>query len=86
MNREIPGEVAMTFQVRDLMSNVFPMEMADQPCKFDSTGNHGCPPCPPPSKCQGASDCPSPSKKPSKVRLEMLSVLRDQMRQALLPA
>ena len=86
MNREIPGEVAMRFQVRDLMSNVFPMQFADNPCAMASTGGQCLPPpCPPPS-CQGQSGCPNPSQKPPKIAREMLSVLRDQMRQALVPA
>ena len=88
MNREIPGEVAMTFQVRDLMSNVLPMEMQQGTCFAGTTLGHDdpCPPaCPQPS-CQGPSNCPNPSKKPPKMALEMLSVLRDQMRQTLHPA
>lgn len=76
----------MRFQVRDLMSNVLPMGMAENPCTADSTRGHECPPCPPPS-CQGQSGCPQPSqRRPPKASREMLSVLRDQMRQALLPA
>lgn len=73
----------MRFKVRDLMSNV----MQQEGCPFDSTRLHGCPPppCPPPS-CPGQSGCPQPSQKPPKASLEMLSVLRSQMRQALLPA
>lgn len=86
MTREIPGEVAMTFQVRDLMSNVFPMVMQEHPCAFDSTHNECDRPDCGPSKCQGQSGCPQPSQAPPKVGLEMLSALRAQMRQALPPA
>lgn len=74
----------MRFQVRDLMSNVFPREMADVPLDT-TTGKCDRPDCAP-SKCPGQSGCPQPSQKPPKIALEMLSVLRDQLRQALLPA
>ena len=85
MSREIPGEVPMRFQVRDLMTSVLPMEMANATCALDSTHTQCEPDCAP-SKCPGQSGCPKPSQKPPKMALEMLSVLRDQMRQALLPA
>lgn len=79
----------MRFQVRDLMSNVMQQQDA---CTADSTRDHNCPPgCPAPS-CQGQSGCPQPSRcpepsrRPPKASLDVLSALRDQMRQALLPA
>ena len=84
MNREVPGEAAMKFQARDLMSNVLPREMAEQ--RPDDTTTGRCiPPCLPPS-CPGGSGCPQPSEMPPKMGQAMLSVLRDQMRLALLPA
>ena len=82
----------MAFKVRDLMSNVLPSQMVMNQCGatdtqcFADTTTGQCDPCPPPSNCPGPSGCPRPSQKPPKVGLEMLSVLRDQMRQALLPA
>lgn len=74
----------MSFQVRELMSSV----VAESTCAVVSTAGHDepcAPPCPPPS-CQGQSGCPRPTYKPPKIAMERLSVLRDQMRQALHPA
>jgi len=79
MSREIPGEAAMKFQVRDLMSNVFPREMADVPDLDTTFVNTLCCNCVDAS-CQGQSGCPQATKKPPKMALETLSVLRDQMR------
>jgi hypothetical protein len=88
MNRDIPGEVAMRFQVRDLMFSVFPVKMAQESPEIITTQEHGCD-CNDKkicnASCQGQSGCPVPSQAPKMAR-EMLSVLRDRMRQALLPA
>src|SRR5262245_19015518 len=101
MSRESPGEVAMRFQVRDLMSNVFPRAMAmdpctnitDQTCVFDSTGGEcGCPEpsCRGGQSCQGQSclgpSCPHGSHRSPGIAREMLGLLHEQLRQALLPA
>jgi len=79
MNREIPGEVTMRFHVRDLMSSVLPLKMAvEGDCTQQSTTPRCIAPC---TDCTQQTAEPEPQK-----AREMLSALRDQMRQALLPA
>jgi hypothetical protein len=81
MNREIPGEVAMRFHVRDLMSNVLPLKMAGEgDCGQQST-TVKCITIPPCTECTQQSPKPKP-----KMAREMLDILRDQMRKLLLPA
>lgn len=79
----------MSFQVRDLMSNVVLRAAAANDADEDQCPSTRTPQCEPdcrPTKCPGQSGCPHPSQAPPKVSREMLSALRDQMRQALLPA
>ncbi len=76
----------MRFKARDLMYDVLRAEGGT--CFAGTTTSHDepcAPGCPQPS-CQGQSGCPQPTNKPPKMSLERLGVLRDQMRQALLPA
>ena len=88
MNREIPEEAAM-FQVRDLMSKVFPRAMAENPCG-NNTGIDDTVAC---DWGTTGANCPDTGgtgpvepQDPPQTALAMLAVLRDQMRLALLPA
>lgn len=75
MNREIPGEVTMRFQVRDLMLKV---SSDPEPCPSTQ--------CPPGCGCTNVESCPPDSVETPQPIQARLSVLRDQMHEALLPA
>ena len=72
----------MRFQVRDLMSNVLPLKMAGEGGCGQLSTTAKCGTIPPCTECTQQS----PKPKPPKMAREMLEILRDQMRQALLPA
>ena len=72
----------MNFQVRDLMSNVLPTKMADDGTCGQQSTTVKCGTIPP--TCTVCTQVTEPE--PPKTAREMLGILRDQMRQLLLPA